>query len=157
MLTAYAIRYFDEHLKATDWLFSFVPLVISSGGNSGNQSATLVITALTTGDVRLSDWVQVIRRELIMGVLLGGMLAVVCIPVAMIVEPATMTLASTFVVPITLVLVVICGTLCGSVLPLLFKKLGQDPALMSNPFVAGIIDIVGIVIYVHVAKALLRS
>ena len=150
LLTASAIHHYEAELAQWSFLIWFLPLIISSGGNSGNQSATLIITALTTGDVRLSDWWRVIMREFLMGILLGGLLAAVFLPVAWTWAPDTV-----FVVPVTLILVVLCGTVVGSVLPLLFSWLGQDPALMSNPFVAGIIDIVGIVVYVHVAIAIL--
>lgn len=157
MLTAKAMKTFEHQLSNPQWLWFFVPLVISSGGNSGNQSATLVITALTNGDVKLSDWMQVVKRELMMGVLLGGLLAIVFLPTAWIVEPELnlTNLASMAVIPVTLMLVVTCGTTIGSILPLMFQRLGQDPALMSNPFVAGIIDIAGILLYVFVAGLLL--
>ena len=85
-----------------------------------------------------------------MGLLLGGLLAIVFVPVGWACDRNAMV-----VVPVTLVLVVLCGTLVGSALPLIFQRLGQDPAMMSNPFVAGIIDIVGIVVYVHVAILIL--
>jgi magnesium transporter len=146
LLTAGAIHSYEVHLSKWGFLIWFLPLIISSGGNSGNQSATLIITALTTGDVHLRDWLRVVVRELLMGLLLGSLLALVFLPIGYIFAPESIV-----VVPLTLLLVVICGTLVGSVLPLIFRHMGQDPALMSNPFVAGIIDIVGIVIYVNVA------
>ena len=152
LLTAGAIQMYERELGNWRFLVWFLPLVISSGGNSGNQSATLVITALTTGNVQLSDWLHVIGRELLMGLLLGALLGLAFLPIGWVVQWETVK-----VVPMTLVLVVICGTLVGSILPLIFQRLGQDPALMSNPFVAGIIDIVGIVIYVNVAIAVLPA
>ncbi|MCP4192030.1 MAG: magnesium transporter [Planctomycetaceae bacterium] len=151
LLTAGAIHNYDVQLEKWSFLIWFLPLVISSGGNSGNQSATLVITALTNGNVRLSDWFMVITREFTMGLLLGGALAMVFLPVGFTVAPDAV-----MVVPLTLLLVVVCGTLVGSALPLIFQRLGQDPALMSNPFVAGIVDIVGIIIYVNVAILILN-
>lgn len=150
LLTAGAIQHYEAEIDRWKFLIWFIPLVISSGGNSGNQSATLVITALTMGDVKLSDWRRVLMRELTMGVLLGGLLALMFLPVG-----AMFAIESLYVVPATLILVVMCGTIVGSVLPLVFQRLGQDPALMSNPFVAGVIDIVGIVVYVKVAIAIL--
>ena len=152
LLTAGALHRYESQLETWAFLVWFLPLVISSGGNSGNQSATLVITALTTGDIKLTDWVQVVMRELLMGLLLGGLLGLVFLPVGWAFERDALV-----VVPLTLVLVVLCGTLVGSALPLIFQRLGQDPALMSNPFVAGIIDIVGIVIYVNVAMFVLQA
>ncbi|MEZ6118327.1 MAG: magnesium transporter [Pirellulaceae bacterium] len=157
MLTAKAIKIFEEPLEATPWLYLFLPLVISSGGNSGNQSATLVITGLTKGDIGPLDWLRVVGREFAMGLMLGTILALVYLPVARLIEPTIDSWQALSVVPATLLLVVCCGTLFGSILPLVFHRMGQDPALMSNPFVAGIIDIVGIVVYVGVAMLLLGS
>ena len=134
------------------WLVAFIPLVIASGGNSGNQSATLVITALSTGDCRLTDWPRILRRELALGLLLGGLLAVPGYLLALAYAP---TAAAAAVIPLTIVGVVLMGTLVGSALPLLFRSLDLDPALMSNPFVSAIVDIVGIVLYMSVALALL--
>ena len=151
LLTAVALQQYEHNLKRFTWLVFFLPLVISTGGNSGNQSATLIITALSTGNIALRDWWLVIRRELAMGGLLGGFLGIcgyLCaIPVA---GPFT-----ALIIPATLLLVIVCGTLSGSLLPLLFKRIGLDPALMSNPFVAGIIDILGILIYMGVALTLM--
>lgn len=159
LLTALALRHYEGQLQVWPFLVMFIPLVISSGGNSGSQSATLIITALTTGDVRLNDWGRVIGRELAMGLLLGGTLGLLGFAAAWLLMPEDMTQGDSLrvasVVFLTLVLVVVAGTLSGSVLPLVFKGLGLDPALMSNPFVAGIIDIAGIVIYINVAALLL--
>lgn len=152
LLTAFALQHYEPDIKHYTWLVLFIPLVISSGGNTGNQSATLIITALATKDIELRDWLHVVRRELATGLLLGGFLAAIGLVAAMLL---TRDVVSSLVVAITLVLVVICGTLFGSVLPLVFKRLGLDPALMSNPFVAGIIDILGIVIYMNVALLLM--
>ncbi len=159
LLTAWVLQHYDESvLRKWTWLAFFIPLVISSGGNSGNQSATLVITGLRTGDIELTDWLKVMRRELVMGLVLGSALAVCGYFAAWLLEPqASITKATLFVMPLTVVSVVICGALVGSVLPLIFERIGLDPALMSNPFVAGIIDIVGIVIYMEVALMLLPS
>ncbi|QDT68602.1 Magnesium transporter MgtE [Planctomycetes bacterium MalM25] len=172
LLTAFALLRYEEGFDKVWWLVLFIPLVISSGGNSGSQSATLVIRGLTDGEVSLGDWRRVLRRELIMGLTLGSALAVVGFasawlltryppdtpptPVAAATKSAP-TLTEVAVVPVTLLLVVVCGTLCGGALPLLFQKLGLDPALMSNPFVAGIIDIAGIVIYMTVAVSMIAA
>jgi magnesium transporter len=134
------------------WLVAFIPLIIASGGNSGNQSATLVITALSTGDAKLSDGVRIIRRELAMGLLLGALLAVPGYLLALVYAPNPL---HALVIPVTILAVVLLGSLVGSILPLLFRSLGLDPALMSNPFVSAIVDIVGIVIYTGVSIGLL--
>lgn len=153
LLTAFAIQEYEAEIEEWVWLALFIPLVISSGGNSGSQSATLIITALSRGHISLSDWGRVVVRELIMGLLLGTGLAAMGLVASIFFVPASEAFlsASLFVVPLTLLLVVICGTLTGSVLPLLFEKLGWDPAMMSTPFVAGIVDILGILIYFKVA------
>ncbi|HIN94784.1 MAG TPA: magnesium transporter, partial [Planctomycetes bacterium] len=152
LLTALILQNYETALANHAWLIAFIPLVISSGGNTGSQSATLVITAMAIGDVKLQDYMRVISRELIMGLILGGFLGTIGFLVTLaMVQSVQMAI----IIPITLILVVVCGALAGSVLPLLFKRLGLDPALMSNPFVAGIVDILGIVIYMNVALALL--
>jgi magnesium transporter len=131
---------------------AFIPLVIASGGNSGNQSATLVITALSSGDCRLSDWPRILRREVVLGLLLGGLLAVPGFLLALFYAPSAL---QALVIPLTIMGVVMLGTLVGSVLPLVFRSLGLDPALMSNPFVSAIVDVVGIVIYMAIAVLVL--
>ncbi len=167
LLTALALRSYEADFQKVSWLVLFIPLVISSGGNSGSQSATLVIRGLTDGQVSLSDWGRVLRRELVMGLCLGGALAIAGFGSAWFLTQSTTeetnsaiaipTLQEVAVIPITLVLVVVCGTLLGGALPLLFQKMGLDPALMSNPFVAGIIDIAGIIIYMNVAIVMISQ
>ena len=161
LLTAFALRSYEDDFRKASWLVLFIPLVISSGGNSGSQSATLVIRGLTDGEVALKDWWRVLRRELIAGLCLGAVLAVVGFGSAWLLtrgdSAGAPTLSEVLAVPITLLLVVVCGTLCGGALPLIFQRLGLDPALMSNPFVAGIIDIAGIVIYMSVALAMVAG
>jgi len=134
------------------WLVAFIPLVIASGGNSGNQSATLVITALSSGDCKLSDWKRILRREFAMGLLLGALLAVPGFLLALVYAP---TPWEAIVIPLTILSVVMLGSLVGCVLPLIFRSIGLDPALMSNPFVSAIVDIVGIVIYTIMALVVL--
>ncbi len=152
LLTALILQNYETALANHAWLVAFIPLVISSGGNTGSQSATLVITAMAIGDVKLTDYLRVIYRELIMGLILGGFLGTIGFLVALVM---VQSVQMAVIIPITLILVVVCGALAGSILPLLFKRLGLDPALMSNPFVAGIVDILGIVIYMNVALTLL--
>jgi magnesium transporter len=161
LFTASALGYYEGKLHAWSWLVMFIPLIMSSGGNSGNQSATLVITAMASGDVTLKDWSRVFWREVRVGLLLGSLLALLGAVISWL-----MTLRESdahlyplwpLVVPITLVCVVTCGAVTGSMLPLIFKRLGLDPALMSNPFVAGLSDILGIVIYMSVSVTLLSA
>ena len=155
-LTVFALQSFHETLDAVKWLPLFLPLIVSCGGNSGGQSATLIITSLTGGELNLKDWWRVLRRELIMGLMLGAWLgSIAYIGALLVVDGPTAT--DKLVVPITLMLVVTCSTLVGGALPLIFKRLGLDPALMSNPFVAGIIDITGIVIYMSICWLMLAE
>ncbi len=159
LFTASALKHYELLLAKWSWLIMFIPLIMSSGGNSGNQSATLVIAALSTGDVTLRDWWRVIRRELVVGLLLGLFLAVCGTFVAYFLTRSESLVSekplAISVVPFSLLLVVIAGSTFGSLLPLLFRRIGLDPALMSNPFVAGISDILAIVIYINVAQLLL--
>ncbi|MEX0671656.1 MAG: magnesium transporter [Pirellulales bacterium] len=134
------------------WLVAFIPLVIASGGNSGNQSATLVITALSTGDCRLSDWKRILRREFVVGLLLGLLLSVPGYLLGLAYAPSPL---HALVIPATILSVVMVGSLVGSVLPLIFRSIGLDPALMSNPFVSAIVDVVGILLYMGMALAIL--
>ncbi len=158
-LTATALKVFEGRLDDWPWLMLFVPMIMSSGGNSGNQSATLIITAMTTNDVKLSDWKRVLVREVFVGLMLGAVLAAFGMFLSWFMTrthpDAKLHLLWPLVVPITLVIVVTSGAITGSLLPLMFKRLGLDPALMSNPFVAGISDILGIVIYMAVSMTLL--
>ena len=151
LLTAFALRHYQDGINKFTWLVFFIPLVIASGGSSGNQSAALIIRALATHDVELGQWFRVVRRELIQGLLLGCFLGMFGFVLGFVL---TDRVVYSLVITVTLVLVVISGTFFGSLLPLVFKRLGLDPALMSNPFVAGLCDVVGIVIYINVALIL---
>jgi len=141
----------------------FVPLIISSGGNSGSQAATLIIRAMAIGEVRLRDWWRVMRRELLSGLSLGVILAVIGalrITVWAGVFPNVygehwQLVALT--VGLSLIGVVLWGTISGSMLPFLLKRLGLDPATSSAPFVATLVDVTGLVIYFAVAGAVLHG
>ena len=146
--TACALRMYQSWLDTYAWLVLFIPLIISSGGNSGSQSSTLIISALVTKDVELSDWGLIVRREIIMGLILGGIMGAMGFLCALILAPTPCT---ALIIPITILCVVLCGTCLGSILPLIFKRMGLDPAMMSNQFVAGLSDLLGILIYVNVA------
>lgn len=152
LLTALALRHYQPELDNFGWLVWFIPLVIGSGGNSGSQSSTLIIAAMATGDVKVEDWLRIVWRELAQGILLGTFLALLGLAPALFLAP---TALSACVVPITILVVVVCGTVTGSVLPMLFSRLGLEPAIMSNPFVAGMNDILGIVVYVNIARLIL--
>jgi magnesium transporter len=134
------------------WLIAFIPLVIASGGNAGNQSATLVITALSTGDCKLADWRRIVRREFAQGSLLGSILAIPGFLLALAYAP---TPTAALVIPATIFSVVLIGSMVGSILPLIFRSLGLDPALMSNPFVSALVDVMGILVYMAIATVAL--
>jgi magnesium transporter len=138
--------------RAHIWLIAFIPLVIASGGNAGNQSATLVITALSTGDCKLADWKRIVRREFAQGSLLGSILAIPGFLLALAYAP---TPVAALVIPATIFSVVLIGSMIGSVLPLIFRSLKLDPALMSNPFVSALVDVMGILVYMAIATTFL--
>lgn len=152
LFTALALRGYEAEFERFGWLVWFIPLVIGSGGNSGAQTSTLIIAAMAIGDVKSSHWLQIVWREIATGGLLGLFLASLSLAPAVVLAPS---LWAALVVPITIFLVVLCGTVSGSILPMVFERLGWDPALMSNPFVAGINDILGIVVYVSIAQMFL--
>ncbi len=162
MFTASAMTYFEADIARAVILALFIPLIISSGGNSGSQATTLVIRALALGEIRLRDWWRVIRRELLTGFVLGitlgsiGFLRVIFWQwVKPIYGPHYMAVA--FTIFVSLLGVVMLGTLVGSFLPFILKKLGFDPASASAPFVATLVDVSGLVIYFSVASVLLRG
>ena len=162
MLTATAMGYFEKEIARAVVLALFVPLVISSGGNSGSQAASLIIRALALGEVKLHDWWNVMRREIFSGLALGGLLGVVAfIRIVswhfMFGSYGDNWLKIAFTVSIALVGVVMWGTLSGSMLPFVMKRLGADPAASSAPFVATLVDVTGLIIYFSVAAIVLRG
>jgi magnesium transporter len=162
MLTATAMGYFEDEIAKAVVLALFVPLIISSGGNSGSQASTLIIRAMALGEVSLRDWWQVMRREISSGLFLGTLLGIIgFIRVAVWSQFTNMYgphwLLVAFVVGFSLIGVVLWGTLSGSMLPLILKKCGADPAVSSAPFVATLVDVTGLVIYFTVALLLLHG
>ncbi len=163
MLTATAMGYFEDEIAKAVVLALFVPLIISSGGNSGSQASTLIIQAMAVGDVYLSDWWRVLRRELLSGLLLGSVLGVIgFIRVAVWHSVAPQIYGDHWfqigaTVGISLMGVVLWGTLTGSMLPIALKKLGADPAVSSAPFVATLVDVTGLIIYFSVALLFLKG
>jgi len=162
MLTATAMGFFEKEINRAVVLALFIPLIISSGGNSGSQASTLVIRAMALGEVRLKDWWRVMRREIMSGLSLGIVLGIVGFlrisvwsAFSDIYGPHWILIAAT--VLCSLIGVVLWGTLSGSMLPFVLKKLGADPATSSAPFVATIVDVTGIVIYFIVAITILSG
>jgi magnesium transporter len=162
MLTATAMGAFEAEISKAVVLALFVPLIISSGGNSGSQASTLVIRALALGEVGLRDWWRVMRRELFAGLSLGAILGTVgflriTIWSAFSSMYGEHWLGVAITVALSLVGVVLWGTLTGSLLPLVLRRLGFDPATSSAPFVATLVDVTGLVIYFTVATMVLRG
>lgn len=162
MLTATAMGFFEVEIEKAVVLALFVPLIISSGGNSGSQAATLIVRALALGEVRLRDWFRVFRREVISGLALGCTLGLIGF--------SRIALWTTFTdiygphwflvgltVGISLIGIVLWGTIAGAMLPFVLKRLGLDPATSSAPLVATLVDVTGLIIYFSVAIFLLRG
>ena len=162
MLTATAMGFFEKEIAKAVVLALFVPLIISSGGNSGSQASTLVIRALALGEVTLRDWWRVMRREIFSGLGLGIILGTIGF-LRITVWSAFSNLYGThwalvaLTVGLALVGIVLWGTLAGSMLPFVLRRLGFDPATSSAPFVATLVDVTGLVIYFSVAVLLLRG
>jgi magnesium transporter len=147
LATASILRGFEGTSQQFTWMILFLPLVLASGGNAGSQSATLVIRLLAVEQIDRSQNWEIISREFRLALLLGGGLAVLGFGSALLfegVKPAA-------VVAVTVFLVVMLGTVTGAMLPLLFKSVGMDPALMSNPLIAAMVDVFGVVTYFSVA------
>jgi magnesium transporter len=162
LLTATAMGRFEDEIAQAVVLALFVPLIVSSGGNSGSQAATLVIRALALGDLRTRDWWRVMRRELVSGVFLGALLGGVgflriLLGARVLGQYGEHWVLIGITVCVTLMGVVLLGTLAGSMLPLLLQRAGLDPAVSSAPFVATLVDVAGIALYFEVAMLLLRG
>jgi magnesium transporter len=162
MLTATAMAFFQEEIAKAVILALFVPLIISSGGNSGSQASTLVIRAMALGEVKVRDWWRVIRRELGAGLVLGTFLGIIGFlritlwhAISGIYGEHYLLIA--FTVFGSLIGVVTFGTMTGSLLPFVLRRLGFDPASASAPFVATLVDVTGLVIYFTVASIILRG
>lgn len=153
IFTSTAMQSYMSTIGQALMLTAFVPLIISSGGNSGSQSATLIIRALAVGDVEIADAMRVFLRELGQGLALGACLGLIGFALVMVGTEHGARFGA--VVAVSLVLVVLVGTVVGSMLPLLLRRLGFDPAVASSPFVASIVDVTGIVVYFTVARRLL--
>jgi magnesium transporter len=162
MLTATAMAFFEDEIAKAVVLALFVPLIISSGGNSGSQASTLVIRAMALGEVRLRDLWRVARRELGAGLALGAILGTLGFLRIVIWQALIPTYGQHYLLLAATIFgsllgVVTFGTLTGSLLPFALRKLGFDPASASAPFVATLVDVTGLVIYFTVASIVLRG
>jgi len=163
MLTASAMQYFQHEIEVATVLALFIPLIMSSGGNSGSQASTLIIQAMALGELTIADWWRVMRRELITGILLGTILgAIGLIRITIwqnlhIFDYGEHWQLLGLTIFFSLMAIVLWGSLIGSMLPIMLKKLKLDPAASSAPFVATLVDVTGIVIYFSVAYFFLKG
>lgn len=168
MLTATAMAFYNEEMEKVIILTNFIPLIISTGGNSGTQASTLIIQAMALGEVTLKDWWRVIKREVISGILLGTILGIIgfmrIATWSFLMGQGIMKdsygphwILIGFTVSFSLIGVVLWASLMGSMLPILLKRLGADPASSSAPFVATLVDVTGLIIFFNVALYILRG
>src|SRR5690606_10163009 len=150
--TTTTMEAFGPVLRAMTHLAFYIPLLISAGGNSGSQSATMIIRGLAVGDIHSTDWWKVALRETMQGLLLGTMLALAGVLRAVVGGDG---LGMAVLVGTTIVAIVVMGCLVGSMMPLLLHRVGVDPATGSTPFVASLVDVLGIVVYLGLARLLL--
>jgi magnesium transporter len=156
MLTATAMGYFEDEIAKAVVLATFIPLIISSGGNTGSQASTLIIQAMALGEITISDWWRVMRREIFSGILLGSVLGLIGFIRLEIWNEIFNTYGEHgtqigLAVGFSLLCVVLWGTVTGSMLPIILKRVGADPATSSAPFVATLVDVTGLVIYFSMA------
>jgi len=162
LFTASAMGYYEHEISKALVLALFIPLVISSGGNTGSQASTLVIRAIALGEVRLRDWWRVLRREIATGLALGTLLGSIGL-LQILLWPSRETLYGphyvlvALSVGLALIGIVLWGAVAGSMLPFLLRRLGLDPATASAPFVATLVDVTGLMIYFSVASTVLRG
>jgi magnesium transporter len=160
MFTATAMSFFEKEIEAAVVLALFLPLIISSGGNSGSQATTLVIQAMATGDVRLRDWFRVIRRELFVGLALGCILGIIGLVrifawQALFHYYGAQTVLLALTILCALIGVVAFGSITGATLPFILRRCGLNPASASAPFVATLVEFTGLVIYFSIARVIL--
>jgi len=157
MLTSTAMQYFNDEIAVVIQLTFFIPLIMSSGGNSGSQASTLIVQAMALGEVTLNDWWRVMRREILSGLMLGSILGAIgflrIVFWAEYISPiyGQYWLLIAFTIGFSLIGIVLWGSLAGSMLPIIMKRLKLDPATSSAPFVATLVDVTGLIIYFNVA------
>ncbi len=144
------LRYYDPVMEAVKGALLYVPLLISAGGNSGSQSSTLVIRGLALGEIKLRDWWRILFRELAMGIVLGLLIAVIAMGRVLMYPDQSFLFAVT--VAVTVLCIIIAGCTIGAMLPIVLKSLGIDPATSSTPFIASLVDTLGVIIYATVAN-----
>lgn len=156
-LTATVMEQFEGELGAAIQLAVFIPLIISAGGNAGSQSASLMIRALAIGEVHPSDWLKVLSREAVTSLALGLVLGVLGFGRAFLTGEAGEAFPLAITISLATLAVVVVGSMVGSLLPILIQRLGFDPAVSSTPFIASLVDVVGLLIYFAIANLVLLS
>jgi magnesium transporter len=153
--TQTALRHYDPIMEAVKGALLYVPLLISAGGNSGSQSSTLVIRGLALSEIKLSDWWRILFREAGMGIVLGLIIAVIAMGRVLMYPDQSFLFALT--IGLTVLFIIFAGCTVGSMLPIALKRLGIDPATSSTPFIASLVDTMGVIIYAHVAMVVMRD
>jgi len=153
--TQTALRFYDPVFEAIKGAAYYVPLLISAGGNSGSQSSTLIIRGMAVGEIKMGDWWRILLREAGMGLVLGVGLAIVGFGRVLMYPEQHVDFAAT--VALTLIGIVMTGCTVGAMLPIILKRIGLDPATSSTPFIASLVDVLGIVIFVHIAKIVMAA
>src|SRR5262249_19686801 len=157
-----AMGYYEHEIARAVVLALFLPLIISSGGNSGSQATSLIIQAMAQGDLHLRDWWRVVSREIVTRLALGAILCLIGGPRILAWQRISGTYGEHYIlvavtIGFSLVGVVLFGTLAGSMLPFVLRRCGLDPASASAPFVATLVDVTGLIIYFTVASVILRG
>ena len=153
--TQTALRHYDPIMEAVKGALLYVPLLISAGGNSGSQSSTLVIRGLALSEIKLKDWWRILFREAGMGIVLGLIIAVIAMGRVLMYPDQSFLFALT--IGLTVLFIIFAGCTVGSMLPIALKRIGIDPATSSTPFIASLVDTLGVIIYAHVAMLVMRD
>ena len=153
--TQTALRHYDPIMEAVKGALLYVPLLISAGGNSGSQSSTLVIRGLALSEIKLKDWWRILFREAGMGIVLGLIIAVIAMGRVLMYPDQSFLFALT--IGLTVLFIIFAGCTVGSMLPIALKRIGIDPATSSTPFIASLVDTMGVIIYAHVAMVVMKD
>ena len=153
--TQTALRYYDPVMEAVKGALLYVPLLISTGGNSGSQSSTLVIRGLAVGEIKLRDWWRILVREAGMGLVLGLIVATIAFGRVLMYPDQHVRFALT--VALTVIGIVLAGCTVGAMLPIVMKRIGVDPATSSTPFIASLVDTLGVIIYANIAQIMMSD
>ena len=163
LFTATVMQYFEHEIEAATVLALFIPLIVSSGGNSGSQASTLIIQAMALGELSIGDWWRVMKREFLTGIMLGailgitGFLRIIAWQQLGIYDYGPHWFLVALTILFSILGIVLWGCMMGSMLPIILKRFRMDPAASSAPFVATLVDVTGLVIYFSVAYIILHG